>query len=161
MKRIAAWIASVGSLLATGLAHADCPPGSITITTPSAGTYSIGFAQMVATQGSPAQCNGITIATGVGAGVVAVYSAEYRGAFDDPNGTGRLTIEHDGMTESSTALADPLIFGNLYYRHLIGTNAAGDLVPSICGRLSILSLPAPILPTSKPPSTSSPPTTPR
>jgi hypothetical protein len=130
MKRIAGLAVAIGSFLTTGIAYADCPGGSFTVT-PAGNTYSVNFDQMVATQAAAAICSNLTVATGVGPGVIAVYSAEYRGGFDDPNGTGRLTIQHNGTTESSTTLADPLIPGNLYYSHLIGTNPSGDLESSI------------------------------
>jgi hypothetical protein len=133
MKRFAFVIAILVAALATGVARADCPPLSFSIT-PFGDDYSVLFDQMVATQSTPAICNDLTVANAVAPVVVGVYSAEYRGGFDDTAAVGRLTVSQDGVViASSTSLDDPEApgVGNLFYRHLIGTDSNGDIKSDI------------------------------
>ena len=132
MKRTAIGVTAVAFLLSGATAWADCPTG-VSVTPSGGGSYSVLFnGTMVASQSAPAVCSDFTVSTAVAPGVIAVYSADYRGGFDDPDGVGRITVTHNGVTDSSANLQDPSSSpGNIFYSHLIGIDSNGDIKSDI------------------------------
>lgn len=87
-----------GVAVGGGAFAANCTDGAINQTnSPDFSAYSIIFDQFVASVADPASCNLSVPLNPLGPGVIAVYSADYRGFVDF--GTASLTVAHNGVMD--------------------------------------------------------------
>lgn len=111
------------TLFGAGSAYAaPCDPGVIAVT-PDERTYSQPFDLFSASYNHAANCNLQVPVSGVPAGTIAVYRADYTGLVED-GASARLRVEHDGMVEliDIDGFADSSI-----YQHYIGSGTGASI----------------------------------
>jgi len=126
-----ALVIALAVLLPSGaFAFDGCPGGSVSVTSPASGTYSVEFDAFVVDPpgGDIASCDLQVPIDPLPTGVIAVYSADYRGGvFLDVDETASLTIQHNGVVDGTT-------FGPLdteyFYRDFVGSGP-GDNIYSL------------------------------
>ncbi|HEV7275587.1 MAG TPA: hypothetical protein VGN80_04815 [Devosiaceae bacterium] len=117
---------------ATGARAYDC---QVSITPdPSNMSYSVifdGLEGFFAELGQPAECAVSAPVTGLPPGVVAVYTADYRG-FLSENSTATMLVMNDGqLVEVTINTEEDPLFGDVFFSDYVGSNRAATAIDSL------------------------------